>query len=147
MEQVEIHAVELGRMPLLLVNLVSEMEIGNIGRIAASPQYGEIHVDVEIGRESIETGFWQESLFHETVHTSLENAIRWDHKWFAAQEADGTFISEYAQFLPNTEDIAETFLMWFAVRYRPERLPGDVLETVLNTVPNRLAFFDAQGTT
>lgn len=79
------------------------------------------------------------------MHTSLENAIIEDPKWIAAQEADGTFISEYAQSLPETEDIAETFLLWFAVRYRPERLPSGVLETVLNTVPNRLAYFDEQG--
>ena len=140
-EQVEIHAVELGRMPLLLLRGVIEVEIGDIGRIAAS-LLGQIHIDVNIAKEWIGNGYWQESLFHETVHTTLDGGIIGDHAWVAAQKADGVFISDYAQFLPVTEDVAETFLMWFAVRYRPERLPGDVLQTILNTIPNRITYLD-----
>jgi len=139
--QVELHATELGRMPLLLIRGVVEMEIGEIGRIAAN-RLGQIHIDVDIAKDWIGRGFWQESLFHETVHTTLDIAVVGDHAWTAAQEADGVFISDYAQSLPEIEDLAETFLLWFAVRYRPERLSGDVRQTVLNTIPNRIAYLD-----
>ena len=77
-EQVEIHAVELGRMPLLLLRGVIEVEIGDIGRIAAS-LLGHIHIDVDIAKEWIDNRYWQESLFHETVHTTLDGGVIGDH--------------------------------------------------------------------
>ena len=40
----------------------------------------------------------------------------------SAQETDGVFISDYARDFPDREDIAESVLPYFAVRYRPERL-------------------------
>ena len=38
--------------------------------------------------------------------------------WRSAQVSDGTFISTYARDFREGEDVAETFLMWFAVRYQ-----------------------------
>ena len=81
-------------------------------------------------------------LLHEAAHVSLDSR---SHGWIRAQVADGTFISEYARNFPGSEDIAESFPLWFAARYHPDRLSGEVLDAILTTIPNRLAYFDEQG--
>ena len=93
--------------------------------------------------QSMQTGFLEEELMHEAAHSSLDP----DHKaapdWLDAQEADGNFISTYARDYPDREDIAESYLPYFAVRYRPERISPSTLQTILRTIPNRMAYFDA----
>ena len=65
--------------------------------------------------------------------------------WRAAQRADGVFISDYARDHPDREDIAESFLTYLAVRYRPERLTDAERAAILTAIPNRLIYFDEQG--
>ena len=93
--------------------------------------------------QSMQRGFLEEELMHEAAHSSLDP----DHKaapgWLDAQEADGNFISTYARDHPDREDIAESYLPYFAVRYRPERILQSTLQTILRTIPNRVAYFDA----
>ena len=62
--------------------------------------------------------------------------------WRAAQEADDVFISDYARDHPDGEDIAESILPYFAVRYRTERLTEADLAAILAAIPNRLAYFE-----
>ena len=64
--------------------------------------------------------------------------------WMAAQESDGNYISTYARDYPQREDIAESFLSYLAVRYRSARISQSYRRTVLETIPNRIAYFDAQ---
>ncbi len=46
---------------------------------------------------------------------------------------------------PDGEDIAESILPYFAVRYRPERLTEADRSAILAAIPNRLVYFDEQG--
>ena len=75
--------------------------------------------------------------------------LYWGHAsapdWLAAQIADGTFISTYARDFPDREDIAESFLPYLAVRYRSERISQALADTILQTIPNRIAYFDNQS--
>lgn len=64
--------------------------------------------------------------------------------WLAAQENDGEFISDHARNIPFQEDIAETFLVHLAVDHRRDRISQALFDTVVQTVPNRLAYFRAQ---
>ena len=68
-------------------------------------------------------------------------------RWFSrnSQEADGVFISDYARDHPDREDIAESILMYFAVRYHPRRLSPEDRWAILTAIPNRLAYFEEQG--
>ena len=102
-----------------------------------------IHADH--AEESIAKGFLEEELVHEGAHTSLDppwmgivNAV----DWRAAQTADGNFISDYARDHPEREDIAESFLPYLAVRYRSARISRPYERTILETMPNRIAYFD-----
>ena len=84
--------------------------------------YGIFHIYTGQGREYIRDGFVEEVFLHEGGHLSLDLAHVNSAGWRAAQEADGVFISDYARDFPEREDIAESILPYFAVRYRPERL-------------------------
>ena len=83
-------------------------------------------------------------VIHEAVHTALDPHHRVSNEWLAAQAADGDFISGYAREFPTREDVAESFLMWIAVRFREDRISARLATTVRSRIPNRLAFFDAQ---
>ena len=90
-------------------------------------------------------GILEETFVHEASHTSLDMMHASAPGWVAAQTADGTFISTYARDNPNTEDIAESFLPYLAIRYRSNRISQSYANTILQTIPNRIAYFDNQS--
>ncbi len=87
-------------------------------------------------------GILEETLVHEASHTSLDDKHAKSPDWIAAQKADATFISTYARDNPQREDIAETFLLWLALRHRPERMDEKLITQVKQTVAHRLEYFD-----
>lgn len=93
----------------------------------------------------VRDGVLEETLIHEAAHTSLDADHATSPGWIAAQGADPTFISTYARDNPQREDIAESVLPYLAVRYRRNRISADVYDTVTAAIPNRIAYFDAQG--
>ncbi len=90
----------------------------------------------------INDGILEETLVHEGAHTSLDNPHASSAAWKAAQAADPTFISTYARDFPDREDIAETFLLYLALRFRADRISEELKNTILETIPNRIAYFD-----
>ncbi len=87
-------------------------------------------------------GILEETLVHEASHTSLDASHATSSGWIAAQKADGNFISTYARDNPQREDIAETYLLYFALRYRPDRISESLKNIIMGTIPNRIAYFD-----
>lgn len=87
-------------------------------------------------------GILEETLVHEASHTSLDDRHAADKDWLAAQKSDPGFISTYARDNPTQEDVAETFLLWLAVRHRADRIDPSLASTVHKVVPNRLRYFD-----
>ncbi|MDE2801677.1 MAG: hypothetical protein OXK21_02190, partial [Chloroflexota bacterium] len=65
--------------------------------------------------------------------------------WREAQMKDCGFISAYAEENPDREDVAESFLLYFVLRYFPERLTDSDRAAILNAIPHRIAYFDEQG--
>jgi hypothetical protein len=90
-------------------------------------------------------GILEETFIHEAAHTSLDPVHANAAGWLAAQVADPDFISTYAQDNPTREDIAESFLPYVAVRYRPDRISTDLANIINTTMPNRIAYFDNQN--
>lgn len=89
-------------------------------------------------------GLLEEVLVHEASHSSLDELHASAPGWLAAQVADPEFISAYAQENPTREDIAESFLLYLAVRYRPDRISQSHLNTIFQTIPHRIGYFDRQ---
>ncbi len=85
----------------------------------------------------------EEALVHEAAHTSLDPVHGKAPDWLAAQAADGNFISTYAHDNPEHEDIPESFLSYLAVRYRSARISRSYEGSILETIPNRIAYFDS----
>lgn len=92
-----------------------------------------------------EQGILEETLIHEASHTSLDATHARAEEWKKAAELDGKFISNYAASNPTREDIAETFLMWIAVRQPVVKISEKDFSTITETVPNRLIYFDRQN--
>ena len=90
-------------------------------------------------------GILEETLVHEASHTSLDADHASAPGWLAAQAADGEFISNYARDNPGREDIAESFLPYLAVRYRADRISQSLSDTVAQTIPHRITYFNAQS--
>ena len=90
-------------------------------------------------------GILEETLVHEASHTSLDATHAAATDWLAAQTADNNFISTYARDNPTREDVAESYLMYIAIRYRSNRISAETKTTVESTIPNRISYFDTLG--
>ena len=97
------------------------------------------------GSNYVASGILEETLVHEGCHTSVDHYHAATPGWLAAQTSDGDFISTYARDYPTREDIAETFLVWLAVRHRADRISASLANSIINETPNRLAYFDDQN--
>ena len=84
----------------------------------------------------------EETVFHESVHATLDARYLRNRAWRTAQRADGAFVTEYAADLPNKEDMAESALFAWALLVHPGRLPQNVETLVRQIMPNRLVFFE-----
>ncbi len=134
----------VGRLPKVLRLQVQSMWI----HMGVQPFGGGNHnILIHTGQSALyeADGILEETLVHEASHTSLDAAHAASPGWIAAQNADGNFISTYGRDYPTQEDIAESFLPYLMVRYRPGRITPELAATISQTMPNRIAYFDSQG--
>lgn len=93
----------------------------------------------------LDEGILEEVLVHESAHTSLDNDHAETPEWLRAQADDEEFISTYARDNPNREDIAESFLLWLALDHRADRISESLKQTIEDTIPHRIAYFQQQN--
>ena len=84
----------------------------------------------------------EETVFHESVHATLDKKYARSKKWRAAQKADGDFVTKYAKRNPEGEDLAESGLFAWTLIMHPGRLPEKVEAKVRKIMPHRIAFFE-----
>ena len=92
-----------------------------------------------------EQGILEETFIHEASHTSLDFSHANSSEWLQAQSKDCKFISSYAEENPIREDISESYLPYFAIRYRSERIRKSLKDSIENAIPNRIKYFDNQN--
>jgi hypothetical protein len=141
-EVAEPYAFEFGRLPKCLRKDVQTSWIHK-GNEKFGGGNNNLLVHVGQAEKYKRQGVLEEILFHEAVHTSLDAYYARHPDWIAAQKSDAHFISKYAQDHPEREDLAETFLLWFAARHRPERLSTEQLQKIETSIPARLRFLDS----
>ncbi len=107
---------------------------------------GNNNLLIHVGQaeEYLASGILEETLVHEASHTSLDGDHAHATKWLAAEAADDEFISTYAEDNPYREDVAESFLLYYALKHRPDRISESLANTISETIPNRIAYFDEQ---
>ena len=142
--EAEKYAIVIGRLPAALREDVETVSIHQ-GTQPFGGGNNNLLIHVGQAENYSADGILEETLVHEASHTSLDAAHASSPGWRAAQSADPTFISTYARDNPTREDIAESFLPYLAVRYRSDRIPASLRNTILQTMPNRIAYFDALG--
>ena len=144
--EVDTYAGALGRLPAVLLSRARKVQINAGDELFGGNWHDRsflIHADQ--GRRYIRDGYLEEVFIHEGAHVSLDGAHADSGGWRAAQQADNVFISEYARDYPDREDVAESILPYFAVRYRRDRLREADRSAILTAIPNRLVYFDEQG--
>ena len=131
----------VGRLPMSLRADLETMTIHGGGALPFGGSENGILIHVDVETSSVD--FLEEILVHEAAHAIYSATHDVAPAWQAVQAADPTFISEYAREHPNREDVAETLLMWYALRYRSNRLDSATIAATETAIPNRLAYFDA----
>jgi hypothetical protein len=138
----EFYSEAIGRMPRVLRDQVKTVSIHD-GDKPFGGGSENILIHVQQGESYVRDGILEETLCHEAAHTSLDGEHARHDRWQEAQRLDAHFISTYAKDNPYREDVAETFLLYLAVRYRADRISDELRTTVETTVPNRLKYFDS----
>jgi hypothetical protein len=140
----EFYAEVIGRLPTAL-----RIEVETVWIHKGIQLFGggnnNLLIHVGQGDSYIADGILEETLMHESVHTSLDAAHATAARWMAAQDADPAFISTYARDFPFREDLAESFVPYFAAEYRSDRISESLLATILETIPNRIDYFSGLG--
>ncbi|MDA7602763.1 acetyl-CoA C-acyltransferase [Flavobacteriaceae bacterium] len=85
----------------------------------------------------------EELLIHESAHLSIDPYVYGQQGWTDAVNLDGNYLSTYAKDNPNSEDIAETFQAYIAVKYFPDRISNSIRDTILSVCLNRFKYFDS----
>ena len=143
--QVDTYAAALGRLPAVLLSRARKVQINDGHELLGGNWHDRSFlIHTGDGRELIRNGYLEEVLIHEGAHVSLDGDHANSPGWLAAQIEDGVFISSYARDYPDREDIAESILPYFALRYRPDRLTDHDRAAILAAMPNRIAYLDQQ---
>lgn len=139
--EAEKYGWHIGQLPKCLRTDVNEIWIHKGVELFGGGNYSIlIHTGQSVLYEN--DGILAETLVHEASHTSLDAIHAESVGWIEAQNLDVEFISDYAKQYPVREDIAESFLMWLAVRYRQNRISSTDYDLITETIPNRLNYFD-----
>lgn len=139
--QAEVYARAVGQLPLALRRKMRRIVIHRGGDLfGGGIDYLLVHTGM--GEEYIRDGNLEETILHEAAHTSLDPDHKGKATWLHAQQTDGQFITSYARENPEREDIAESFVLYYAAKLRADRLPPETVEHIQQTMPNRIAYFD-----
>lgn len=139
----EFYAPVFGRLPAALRNDVETSWI-HMGDEAFGGGNNNLLIHTgSIAQSYIDDGILEEALVHEAAHTSLDPYYADAAGWLAAQNNDPGFISTYARDNPDREDIAESFLVYIAVRFRANRISNDMAAVIEQTIPNRIEYFES----
>lgn len=129
---------------LLPVELRRQIErVGFLdGESTAQADGGGEGIHVYAGNVTIreQANRFEETIFHESVHTSLDDRYRDADAWIAAQQADNGFLTEYAANNATSEDLAETALYAWALTHHPRRISEADAAAWASLVPARIAF-------
>lgn len=134
------HAHVLGQLPPRLRTGITRFGI-HAGRESFHGGPGKIFVYSGMSDKRSAQSHLEESVFHESVHATLDKTHAPSPSWRSAQAADGAFVTRYAQRFPAREDLAETALFAWALITHPDRMPPVDSRVIHETVPARIAFF------
>lgn len=134
----------LGKLPKPLRSKLKRVVLHKGDRVASSEHKGHFfmmyaeNIDKRISTHDLE-----ETIFHETIHATLEYGHALSEKWLAAQKADGDFCTTYAADNPKQEDLSESALFAYTLIRHPGRMPDVIEAKVKQIMPNRIEYLRA----
>jgi len=131
----------LGQLPLVLRHGIRQLGIHG-GMPTYSAGAGKIFVYADRTTRRIGQNHLEESLLHESVHTSLDPTYARSPEWQAAQAQDAAFVTRYGQEHPNREDLAETALFAYGFMTHPNRIPPVDSQDIRRAIPARLTLLE-----
>ncbi len=143
-KHVEMIVEPLGRLPSFMRQRLAHVVLHEGDEAAFGEDKGHFFVLYsENVKKRIRSHDIEETIFHESVHATLDNDYLKSADWIEAQKSDAAYITRYAAEQPDKEDMAESALFAYTILYHPGRLPGGVERQVKTLMPNRLAYFSA----
>jgi len=136
-------APRLGKLPNVMRAPLDHVVLHNGDAGAYAESLGHFfmiyseNMDVRISNNDLE-----ETVFHESVHASLDEDHLLSIDWLQAQVVDQNFITEYAQNFPDKEDMAESALFVYTMMTHPGRLSSDIEEWVTTHIPFKKAYIE-----
>lgn len=133
----------LGKLPEFMRDVLSHVVLHKGDAGASSESEGHFiilysdNMDTRISNNDLE-----ETVFHETVHASLDALHAKSTAWKQAQIKDGNFITAYGKEFALREDLAESAIFAYTMIKYPGRLSADLEKWVTTNIPNRFAFFE-----
>ena len=131
----------LGQLPLTIRHGIRLFGIHD-GNPTFSAGAGKIFVYADTASQRINDSHLEESLFHESVHATLDSKYANSRDWIDAQNSDNAFITRYAARYPEREDLAETALFAFGLIRHPGRIPPVDSLDILQTAPARIKLIE-----
>jgi hypothetical protein len=132
----------LGKLPDVQRDMLDHVVINKGDHTAFAETQGHFFVLYSENMDDrINTHDLEETVFHESVHASLQDIYENDTAWTNAQLADPSFVTVYAQNYPDLEDMPETALFAYTMLTHPGRLSPDIEDWLSENIPNRLTFF------
>jgi hypothetical protein len=138
------YAAALGRLPTAIRDGIDELWVHD-GVAPFGNDTDAVWIHVGQADEYEEDGFLEESLVPAAVRATIQAQHGAAAGWLEAQEIDNRFISQVAQDAPEAEDLAQSFLPYFAVVHRSDRITDFLAATIINAIPARLTYFDGQN--
>jgi hypothetical protein len=140
----EKYTAALGRLPTAIRGGIEFVWIHDgVAPIEGRASAIVIHVGQADVHEA--AGFLEEALVPEAVRVSLQSLHGATAGWREAQALDNGFISQLAEDNPDTEDVPQSFLPYFAVLHKQDRITQFLSATIVKAIPARLTYFDEQG--
>ena len=143
--EVEFVANVIGRLPGAYIERIRIATLDAGYQVAsANRERRTVHFHSRFNDKMESFGSTEEYYIHEAGHLFDDEFLDTDC-WREAQISDGEFISEYAALVPDREDLAETLIAYYALRYRPGRLDPDTERKIRETIPARIKCMDGWG--
>lgn len=134
----------LGRLPTLMRHRLRHVVIHKGDETAFAEDKGHFFVLYsENIAKRLRSHDLEETIFHESVHATLDAGHATSRAWRKAQRADRDFITRYAARNPDGEDLAESALFAWAMVKHPGRLPTKIEQAARKIMPHRLKFFES----
>ena len=135
------YAEAIGRLPKFLRKDVDTITIQD-GVYGFGGGNRDLLIHTGQGDAYIAAGNLDETLLHEACHTSLDSYVYGTDAWNTAVATDDKYVTDYARDNPQREDIAESFLFWFATRFRKTLFTAQELTDWESDMGGRFAYFD-----